>query len=440
MYLLFYVVAKIVEDYNNFNLVRILFFMKDRTQKISLFFAAYIIFMLTRIFMFLFTKNTITASKFYTTALSFAVIAALNISIRKKIFHENAIYFLILGVFAWEAFGILAAITGITFPLQSYIYSEIFALVIFHCIIFGTARLIIAFGIYEKILKLSIFMMSITILYGYAAHFDGLNFLSTISNIFISDARYRNSYGLGNPNGTGLFCAVFVMLYAIYRARNRENASTKSTFFEIYITLLHIPAFIMLVSSGSRAAITGLFLFYLANYAINNFSAQSMTFRILLIIFTASAALIIFVMADWRGIFIMSGRIPTYINNFLFLKGHDSLMTGIGILSYGDIGRRFLILRGASLADSFYMYVMFTSGIIGCFIIFVPIFYFLLACLRRAADMPRSYILSCAFLIFAMYRAIFEVSLMYHSPEDFLTWTVLICTFNNKKMYIYSGM
>lgn len=111
-------------------------------------------------------------------------------------------------------------------------------------------------------LKISIIVISLFLVWRYITDFNGLEVLGNLTNFFSSlkTERYRVTYGLSHANVAGNICCANILLISILLFSSKVY---KKIHIRFLCSLIIILSAIMLLSTGSRTALTSVVLFFL---------------------------------------------------------------------------------------------------------------------------------------------------------------------------------
>ncbi len=355
---------------------------------------------------------------------------------KRKLFYHKGVYIIFTGIALWLGWGIFASLSRLTLH-DSVALRELIALTAFSFTLFYTLRIAIFYDLRLRLLEITLFILSILFIAAYITHFDNFA-LFRAGNLFkvMNNAeRYRNAYGLGHPNGAGMLCLNFFLMKAAYKsfleARNVTEATStpKYNLFYKYLSLIQVIVLIILLSTGSRSSITGLILSIMVYYAIVFYQKISSYIRIIFITFAIIAAFLIITLVDWQLVYTLSNRAVNY-TILPLLTRNNSWITGFGFFRAYD--ENMIRIIQIPVLDSFYLYILLESGLLGCLFLFGAILCFSYLYFRDIKHMTKSHIISGCILIAMLYHGIFESNLYGHGPYDLITWILFISCLNER--------
>ncbi len=392
-----------------------------RKEKIYIFLITYLIFMATRMTASFFDSLALVTVP--TAAMLWLTVIIINLSLaRHKISHSRAVNIFFLVICLWLGWGVFNALAGITSRSIGAI-REFLALVVFTGTISIMKKIITIYDLKVQILRVTILTVGTMLIVAYIVRFDGFAFLGSIRNIMGSSGRYRYSYGLGHVNHTGRYCLYFFMLKSIYNAvvKEKKNSLKKYDSYGLYFSIISPVIAIMLLSTASRTSITGLIGFWIVYYFLTYWHKARVLEKILFIISIVPILAIIIYSVDWALVYKLSNRGVNY-TILPVLDREDAWITGLGFLQGTYLFRAVNI----SVFDSFYLMVLFQSGIVGCIIFFGNLVYFATVYFSNAKSMTEEQKLVACLFVVALYYGIFERMFFGHGEFDIINWVLLL--------------
>lgn len=396
-----------------------------RNEKIYTFLGAYFVLMALRM-MSVFVA--LPAVKPFTAAVLFFAVTAVVISMgRRKVFHSKIISVFLSGLIVWLAWGVANAFAGTTM-FSAEVAKEFLTLVVFMTMIFAGSKITIKYNLRKYLLRITLVTIGTALVTAYIVRFDGFAFIGSITKIFTVGERYRNSYGFFHANFTGILCFYFFALKAIYNCE-LKRMRIKSDVYSVYFSLIAPVIAIVLLSTASRASITTLILFWMFYYFVISYQKTGKLTKIMFVTMILSVMGIIIMSVDWELVYRLSGRAVNYITVLPLLTSSDAWITGIGF-TYGD--EMFNII-GIDLLDSFYLFILLQSGIVGCVLYFGSVAYFARGYFRDIKSMTKLHILVGGLFVSAVYYGLFERSFFGHSLEvNIIAWILFITTLDER--------
>ena len=294
-------------------------------------------------------------------------------------------------------------------PLAQYTNGIFMRQTLFLLVVFSTVAVICVYHLFDGVLLTAYYVFSFIILFQFLTNITDIAQLN-VATVFNDSERARVTYGFSHYNALGAFCICYLMIWIILRKRDRMPFGNK---WINYLTLL--VSVIMLFGSASRNAISGFIIFslcYLFMMLRESKIGQSVRF------FVECAIAIIVVLFFSYGLTGLSfsdllnqSNRETLLEVALptFLKS-GRMVVGLGLASNEIYGLNQTPYKTYWL-DNSYVYVLITSGYLGC-VFYVTMIIILFVGLNRVANHAlRKVFLSLA--IMYMYSAMFETTLFW---------------------------
>lgn len=408
----------------------------NRNFNVAIFLMSYFAFMIIRVFLYFFVvylgapESTL---NLYSSAMFFGAILLITYTMPKaKVFYHRGIYILLTGITLWLGWGIFTMQMGLTLggPVAR---RELLALTIFTITLFLGTRIIIYYDLRVEVVRITVFFLGTHLVINYIQHFDnfGAFRLTYLMNILNAGGRYRTTYGLGHVNNAGVVCMYFFIFKALYKALLLEKGKRKyrSDVVYKYLSVIQIIILIMLISTGSRASITGSIALFFGYYTLKNYQKFKHYSRILVVMLAFWVVFFVISAVDWNMVYMLSGRAGNY-QVFPALTRRDAWLTGLGFFTYSPV---MAALTGTGVIDSFYVFTFLQSGIIGSLFLFGSMIWSLILYFHDIGHMTNLQIMSVMLLGAFIYHGIFEAFGLYgHGPYTFLAWCIYISCLNEK--------
>ena len=282
-------------------------------------------------------------------------------------------------------------------------------------------------------LSLAIFICII-----YIYNFDNFEGLKQISTVFNNADRYRNSYGLYHPNGTGLMCYLALVLsFYLYKC-----SSYKKTIFRAVMFSFNIVISIVIISTSSRTAITSIFLFLIifsfmkikSNFNVNKYISVFIKFIMLSVcIIILIKVLNLIAGIDFIELFTETNRISNFTMNIPILVMNHKELFGMG---YYKI---FIDMYNGTYIDNWYLYMFLTSGIIGLIlsILLIAKVYIYISKNNSSSLLE---IFTISYFFSQLYYSLFETEFFQSGIlNTFIFWIFIFTTIYNKNQKITLG-
>ncbi|MBQ7576849.1 MAG: hypothetical protein IJT21_01135 [Synergistaceae bacterium] len=348
-------------------------------------------------------------AKFYTAVMHWGITGTINLTIRRKIFHNKAVNVFIIGItlfMFWQIFALMLNLTAI--GARTNADREYLSILAFYCNLFFTARIMKAYHLEEHVIKHIVITHGTAILMMYITYFDGFAFLSSLANVLGNAGRYRFAFGMGHFNTAGGNAFHFLMAFAVYRELVLEAGHNKWNLTYLYSKILCIVVIIVLLSTGSRAAITGIIGFWITYFTLKYYNGIHVNARVLMIYSMIIAVVLLIIYVDWEQVYELSNRAVNYTSPLLARMTLYDWFVGLGPFGF---------------FDSFYLTTIVSTGIIGGIFIFTAVFYLTFAYFKNVAHMTKVQMLVGSMIIASMYRALFETFLAGQGAGSFTVWS-----------------
>lgn len=289
----------------------------------------------------------------------------------------------------------------------------------------------------ENIIVLSSFIIGTFLMISYITHFNGLDVFNNMKYLFSSvrSERYRISYGLNHPNVAGNLCVLYIVLnylrWQIAKWRiGKKNIRKKIK--EVYYTIAFFVSVIMLLSTASRSSITGVIVFSLSLFLIRTYIKGNRIWKVFFVMMVISVVFMALWSIDFNRALIESNRLINYTVNIPIIIKQHKLLIGFGLVSSGYFGNVGTLVSslGSSYVDSMYLYILMSTGIIGCVLFFFPFIYCLCFYVKKVKGTNysnRMIPIVLAMIITNLYVSLFETSLLYLSYiSSFIYWIIIV--------------
>ena len=333
---------------------------------------------------------------------------------------------MIYGISLWLIWAVLSSFFGIDSG-KSFSFMESF--VPFIIFVLLTPAIISNYELQDKFLKVSIVILGTFLICQYFRNYNGLDVFGELNHLFahVRTERYRQSYGLYHPNATGNLCLCYLILLCFEHENGRNKKS--NIFFLLYKIVSAVIVAVMLLSTASRSSITGLILFLLVCLYSSISNKGGLIWKFLLAVIVIVSVMMIVWSLDFNSLVELSNRMINYTVNIPLLINKGRMAVGFGILPSGYFGvGDGLSALGSSYVDSYYLYILMTTGLIGCVILFVPLCIFFFSIIRqKQKDRIQGNMLKCGLLIVMLYTGFFETCILYSTfISSLVYWTILL--------------
>ncbi|MBQ7154973.1 MAG: hypothetical protein IJR85_05405 [Synergistaceae bacterium] len=340
---------------------------------------------------------------------------------------------------AWYIFTYVTGLVEVTDFRAAY---KITARVALTAIFFLGARITIAYDLKIYFLGVALIATGSILALNYLRFFDGLNFISRIGSLLLANGRYRNAYGFTHPNDAGIACCYFIIISLLYNMalETRTRNQYKNILMSQYIYILCIITFLMMMSTGSRSAITSLAMFLMVYFLLGMYKKNAVTANALLVVSIILVAFFAMIAIDWYFLIIQSGRLQNFMP--IMKMSADELITGYGYIDY--LGEGFLKwgskLGFGKYLDSMYANVIISSGIVGFCLFFIPLTLSIMMFFRNVREMTKLQRAIGASFVQVMYYFMFEQHLYDFMWYSLVIWIISIIIMNEKAQTIKNNV
>lgn len=297
----------------------------------------------------------------------------------KKIYKSKQVFLIIGTLLAHTViFGFL--IKSNTAPKYAIIDNckEVIVLLVF---VFTTAQYVYRRQLEKEFLLVSQFCISLFLDFCYLRHFNGIAPLKFIGGVFGTSDRIRFSFGLGASNRTAyLALASVIMIIMVLKGKSWIKVGKRLDFYKLFLIISFFIGILVILSTQTRGAILSVIVF-LVGYSlidspkIHRFIRNHGTYSIQL----GVSVLLMSVFAGYAYyVFQLSGSRATYLGrNWDIFKEAGNHWTGLGYVPFSAFLSDTMGL-GTTALDSYFIYIICTTGIIGGIIVFSVLIYQLL--------------------------------------------------------------
>jgi len=292
-------------------------------------------------------------------------------------------------------------------PLAQYTNGIFMRQTLFLLVVFSTVAVTCVYHLFDGVLLTAYYVFTFIILFQFLTNITDIAQLN-VATVFNDSERARVTYGFSHYNALGAFCICYLMIWIILRKRGQMPFGNK---WINYLTLL--VSVIMLFGSASRNAISGFIIFSLC-YLFMVLRESKIGQRVRFFVECTIAIIVVLFFSygltglSFSDLLNQSNR-ETLLEVALptFLKS-GRMVVGLGLASNEIYGLNQTPYKTYWL-DNSYIYVLITSGYLGC-VFYVIMTIILFVGLNRVANHAlRKIFLSLA--IMYMYSAMFETTL-----------------------------
>lgn len=274
--------------------------------------------------------------------------------------------------------------------------------------------------------------LAIQLLYAFLTHPGDMINPLTYWRVFFTDLRYRTDFGFVQYGYTANYCVfalcVSLLIFDILRTNNQLKK-----YFKPLLAMLacNIIILCMLFSTAGRSGILSLALI-LAVYAVCVFlSKLSASNRKLatniIIIGVILCVIILFLTGSFSSIWEDSNRDLNISINYPVFKKIGNVWTGMGFVENSEFqvgtSNNWISIFGerTSSLDIYYVYLYFTTGIIGCILIGIALLYMLYIMIKNVWSTFGAY--GFSLIVGWLFYAYWQCNMLtyrYYSPWFYL--------------------
>lgn len=205
----------------------------------------------------------------------------------------------------------------------------------------------------------------------YLIHFDGLMVLRNLST-FLEPYRERSTFGFTHANTTAEICLAAYSISLVLRAGIKDNYIRINRCFYRIMAAFDLFMIIIIVSTTCKGAIVALLAMYAAYWYWTEYDKKRGSNRLLfgglVILFGLIIGFNFYINFISSGKIDIKYRLMNFSINIPTLILRGKLWTGLGFVEKSVFSRG-LVIPGTGYTDNYYLYILVSTGIIGCIII-----------------------------------------------------------------------
>ena len=279
---------------------------------------------------------------------------------------------------------------------------------------------------YLMFLEMSYLALAIFIFWCASTH-PG-NFVNPIYfvNIFSRTERFRAPFGMGDVNFCGNYCVYLLVVSFFLCCEWKKQKKEPGWWVKAAVAGVDFIGTYMLLSTASRSAILSLLLFFLCYGLLRKKYAIIRNWKLVLsvggglVLVVAVALIATGVMSD---IWLESNREGNFSINYPIFLEYGNYINGMG---YMDNSGFLEMVYGypTTAMDVYFLYIPFSTGILGAGIILAQMLYLLYQMLRNGNTEGRD--LALSLFVMMLYYAIWQVNYMnYRYYTGIIHMTIL---------------
>lgn len=343
-----------------------------------------------------------------------------------------AFFFLYDGVLIWNrrfmfAFGLLA--------LHTVLYCLVFTnpviaehtrvhfeqLLTCYLMVFFTALYVYKRKCYTLFLEMSTLALGMMILWSAFTHvWDFINPVYFV-NIFSRTERFRSDFGMGDVNYCGNYCVYMIVLAVILWDEWKRQKKAVDIRIRAVLLFTGFVAGYMLLSTASRSAVLSIALFFVVAVVLKYRAFLARHWKLFTCTIGILAVVVLAVMVSsgvFSEIWAESNREGNISVNYPYFKAYGNYAHGMGYMDNSGFLNQVYGYETTAM-DIYYLYIFFSTGIVGSVLLFGQMLYVLFCLLRHSKTEGRDMALSL-FAMMAFY-AIWQVNYM-----NYRYWTGML--------------
>lgn len=293
---------------------------------------------------------------------------------------------------------------------------------------------------YLLFLEMTYLAMVMFILWCAVTHMG--NFVNPIYfvNIFSRADRFRAAFGMGDVNYCGNYCIYLLIVSFFLWCEWKKQAKIPDKRLEIVMAGIDVLTLCMLFSTASRSAILSLLLFFGCYGILKMRYAIIRNWKLILSVGGVLVLCLVIVLVStgaMSSIWQESNREGNFSINYPIFLEHGDYLNGMGYMDNSGFLNKVYGYETTAM-DVYFLYIPFSTGILGAAIILVQMIYLLYQMLRHGRTEGRDLVLSL--FVMMLYYAIWQVNYMnyrYHTGIIHMMLLFLFLMRINKEEDVY---
>lgn len=248
-------------------------------------------------------------------------------------------------------------------------------------------------------------------------------------NIFSESERYRSAFGLGDVNYCANYCLYALVLSVVLKEEWKKRNILPSNLVRYSILFVNFIIVCMLCSTASRSALLSFALFLFVYFLLKK-KELIMKYKVPISILVGSVLIgIVLVMVSngtLQEIWGRSNREGNFSINYPIFLQHGNLINGMGYIDNSGF-LNYAYGYETTAMDVYFLYIPFTTGIIGSLIIVLQMVYILYNLIRYKNVTGRNLVLSL--YIMMLFYAVWQVNYMNNRYYTSIIHMVIILLF-----------
>lgn len=265
---------------------------------------------------------------------------------------------------------------------------------------------------YTEVLEMSWLALAVMILWCAFTHpGDFVNPIYFV-NIFSRMERFRAPFGMGDVNFCGNYCLYMLIVSVLVGMEWKKQKKKVDKRIRYVVLFVNFVALYMLFSTASRSAILSMALFVGVGLLLRYKDILWKHWRVIVAVaggLTVVALAVLIPTGVLADIWVQSNREGNMSINFPYFVLHGDFMNGMGYMdNAGFLNQMFGYATTAM--DVYYLYIVFSTGILGSVLIFGQMIYLLYCLLRYSKTEGRDQALSLFTMM--LFYAVWQVNYM----------------------------
>lgn len=231
-------------------------------------------------------------------------------------------------------------------------------------------------------------------------------------NIFSRTERFRAHFGMGDVNYCGNYCVYLLLISFFLWCQWKKQEKMPKKIWVLAVAGMDAVALWMLFSTASRSAILSLLLFFGSYGVLSKRQAIIRNWKLIFSIVGILAVILVLALVPtgvMSNIWLESNREGNFSINYPIFLEHGNYINGMGYMdNSGFLGMVYGYPTTAM--DVYFLYIPFSTGILGSVLIFSQMIYLLYQMLRHGNTEGRD--LGLSLFIMMLYYAIWQVNYM----------------------------
>lgn len=231
-------------------------------------------------------------------------------------------------------------------------------------------------------------------------------------NIFSRTGRFRADFGMSDVNYCGNYCVYVLIISFFLWCEWKKQGKVPEKKIKIAVAGVDFITLCMLLSTASRSAILSLLLFFMFYGILKMKYAIIRNWKLILSVGGAIALCLVIVLVATGAMSSMwqeSNREGNYSINYPIFLEYGNYLNGMGYMDNSGF-LRMSYGYATTAMDVYFLYIPFSTGILGAAIILVQMLYLLYQLVRHRSTEGGE--LALSLFVMMLYYAIWQVNYM----------------------------